>query len=107
MKWYENWYFLCFEGNVDANKWNEYGMCLAAPSCECTINCFSFTEFHWESVGALNNKLRLLKTKEFLLKDLFFSFLSSPCLSYDYLINYAYFAKCYLEGFASISDPEK
>ena len=81
----------------------------AAPSCEFTINCLVSLSFILKriSIGALNNKLRLLKTKEFLLKDLFFSFLSSPCLSYDYLINYAYFAKCYLEGFASISDPEK
>ena len=28
-------------------------------------------------------------------------------LRYDYVIKYAYFVKCYLERFASISDPEK
>ena len=31
----------------------------------------------------------------------------SSVLTHDYLIKYAYFSKCYLERFASISAPEK
>ena len=35
------------------------------------------------------------------------TYFSSGHLRHDYLIKYAYFSKCYLERFASISAPEK